>query len=851
MTSTEVSARKCCFVYPEGCAKIRQTCGVIVIAIATIAILAGVLLVLAQAGYPLEGINSLAHLIAPHHLYLGLALGGILLTLGVVYTVAEARHYAQRTFSPSELDKLNFPSYLSSLDIESSLDNQTFAKVNRDFDPQNQTPSIHAVVVKNDSGETTSYIAFRTSEGAAAHCAILEQQNYRDESELTLSSPIYPISFIMDNLSPKERAVYEKWLPHALRPGFYYAPEPIIIQSHPVYPLAVGGTITSPECNLTFYKTLEQRETARNTYSDFLDVETFTPVIESRMQEVMQQGLPNNEYITFTVTYNGSDYAMVAFGAKGGECFYEYFGTDSEEAHEVRKRWIAHLKLIPAKIDEKTYTAEAARELMDRRAFDAFHLSPSTAPLLPPTYETADFELFKNPTLRIFAIRVHGPEGSGCMYYKTSEARQAHVRMLFGYVSLDDLRKRLWGWESALGLLGEEGLDDKCSQAGDFWRSEVQCNGETLYVAVYHQGGNLRHIYDKDAQNLELRIKNRQRSFKNDKNIQWGEAFRDAWLIDKIVTSPGQYWTEKATPRHIYIYYYDTQDNACKIHWCKPEAVQRFLDEHDLVTNTKMALGAGPCSKAFAIYLLKLDDPNWEEQTHVLGETRYLSPGEYVFWDIRHVQHPHHSGITIVNYKDNDKVDHVLYFRESDAARTLFASGQCKDFINGFERDHDQYLYFKRIVVGILEDKTPLCFTWLNPDNSYISYFTCDGSRFSKRQCVKADAFQLPINHRQFTPEDVLQYEVCPVEVEILEKQVHNPSKGDARWLDKDTGLQPGQYVIRSYLRFYSVILLRAPEDNSRCTIEYYRKESDRYSKRLTALKHAGYADAESLKPAT
>jgi hypothetical protein len=705
MASTRVSiqgvpAQRCCFVYPEGCAKIRQTCGVIVIAIATIAILAGVLLVLAQAGYPLEGINSLAHLIAPHHLYLGLALGGILLTLGVVYTVAEARHYAQRTFSSGELDKLNFPFYLSSLDIESSLDNQTFAKVNRNFDPQNQTPSIHAVVVKNDSGETTSYIAFRTPEGAGVYCATLEQQNYRDKSER-----------------------------------------------------------------------------------------------------------------------------------------------------------IAQTRLKPANLNEETYTEEAACKLMDRRNFDAFH-RPRTQNPLPPAYKIGDFELSHNPHLRIFALRVCGDDGSQCIYYKTHEARQVHVRMLSGYIILNDLENCLWGWNNAQGqrvpgLIAKEEIEDKCPGTGDFWRSEVQCNGETVYVAVYRgEEGFLLYICAKDAQNLDGRIEN-SRIFGNDMNVQYGNTFRQARLIDKMVTSPGQYWTEAVTYQHAYVYYCDTQDGTCKMHLCKPEAVQNFLTEHNLITDTKMVLKAGQYPKALATHLLKLYNPHWKEQTHVLNKTLYLSPGEYASWRGVNISHTFYSTVSILTYKDTYKVDHVLYFRDDHVAAAFIDSMlRTTDVTDGLLREQNQFHYFLRLapcIYELSEDKKPLCLAWSNPDNSYISYFTYDGKYPPKLQHAKTNEFETPLEHYQLTPKNVLEYEVGPAEIEKLE-QTMRPVLND---FDKITGLQPNQYVIRPYLHFYSVILLRAPEDNSQCIIEYYRKGSDRYSKRLTALKDAGYTDAESLEPAT
>lgn len=104
MALSQVTAENSCcvrFKQSEGCIRVKHTGMIILAALAAIAVIAGVLLVLAGQGYNLGGINSLAKMIGPKWVYLGLGIAGVALILDTVFIAAQARDHKKAV--PAEI----------------------------------------------------------------------------------------------------------------------------------------------------------------------------------------------------------------------------------------------------------------------------------------------------------------------------------------------------------------------------------------------------------------------------------------------------------------------------------------------------------------------------------------------------------------------------------------------------------------------------------------------------------------------------------------------------------------------------------------------------------------------------
>lgn len=85
----------CCvrLLQSEGCIKVKHTGIIILTALASIGLIAGVLLALAQQGHDLAGINSLAEMVPQKWLYLELAIAGTAFVLASVFAAAQVANH--------------------------------------------------------------------------------------------------------------------------------------------------------------------------------------------------------------------------------------------------------------------------------------------------------------------------------------------------------------------------------------------------------------------------------------------------------------------------------------------------------------------------------------------------------------------------------------------------------------------------------------------------------------------------------------------------------------------------------------------------------------------------------------
>ncbi len=77
----------------EACINIKHTGIITLLALASIGLIAGVLLTMAQQGHDLAGINSLAQMVPQQWLYLGLTIAGTAFVLASVFVAAQVANH--------------------------------------------------------------------------------------------------------------------------------------------------------------------------------------------------------------------------------------------------------------------------------------------------------------------------------------------------------------------------------------------------------------------------------------------------------------------------------------------------------------------------------------------------------------------------------------------------------------------------------------------------------------------------------------------------------------------------------------------------------------------------------------
>lgn len=84
---------ECCawIKHSDGCAIVKKGCLLTLLAVTIIALAIGVILALAQQGYPLAGFNTIGSMIPPAWIYLGIGILSAGLLLNIVLMIAQAK----------------------------------------------------------------------------------------------------------------------------------------------------------------------------------------------------------------------------------------------------------------------------------------------------------------------------------------------------------------------------------------------------------------------------------------------------------------------------------------------------------------------------------------------------------------------------------------------------------------------------------------------------------------------------------------------------------------------------------------------------------------------------------------
>ncbi|NGX60883.1 MAG: hypothetical protein K940chlam9_00357 [Chlamydiae bacterium] len=178
--------------HSEGADRLKQGAATLVFALATIALLGGTLAILAQQGFPLGGINSLAQQIGTQATYLAMVGIGAVWISSIVLLAALAHSHKKEQFSDAELQTHGVLTPLNNLNIQLKISRKQYWS--ETFDASTgHSPSVFGLFTKDVQGQIHRF-AYRTANQREAHTRY-HLSEYTDGKALFEKSPEYPASF--------------------------------------------------------------------------------------------------------------------------------------------------------------------------------------------------------------------------------------------------------------------------------------------------------------------------------------------------------------------------------------------------------------------------------------------------------------------------------------------------------------------------------------------------------------------------------------------------------------------------------------------------------------------------------
>lgn len=222
----------------DACTQSIHVTTVIVAALATITVLGGVLLILAQQGYSLGGINSLSKLIQPSVVYATVAFGGVVLVFDIAFICTLVRAYKDQVYSKEELDAMKVLTNIQEV-VTLNLAPMHYTlyispEVKGDKIDESH-PGVYAVMAL-DKDSNRSITAFKTEQALLQHLLRLESSGYQEISEEIWKQRVIFTLEEVKHLLDHARIQYRCELLAKAVPNGYFTCEPIY--------LTIGGRVS-------------------------------------------------------------------------------------------------------------------------------------------------------------------------------------------------------------------------------------------------------------------------------------------------------------------------------------------------------------------------------------------------------------------------------------------------------------------------------------------------------------------------------------------------------------------------------------------------------------------------------
>ena len=492
--STRLQNQNCCFwvKHTEGCAQIKHAGAAITAALTAITLAGCVLLILAHQGFDLAGINSIAQMVEPKWIYLGMGIAGAVAIINITFIIAQVRSYLNRTISDDELDKTKFSLELSNKYILEQLTPKSFALV---------IVSNQYIVISNNEEGDTSYLAFRNQEEADYNQSELQQKGYAELEDFQSSSAAYyPQSVIQTSMGLKQ---YHKWSEdycESLGNGYYRSSAKSIALSDipTVWPLAVhddGGI------GLRFFKTEGARSAAiQKDYSAFWNKEEIDQLAQKEYTNQVLMPLNRNEFWEFQAQLDEQVIYFVAYQIDQ-DIFIQHLSTETARSEFIKTelRDQEGNPAVNAKLKYFQSPTYSPQDLTYLTTPEAIHTA-ETIPVPPLQYERVDLPRQGHEKQRIYALKVAGDPP--ITYFKTDHLRQEHIGTnLKGFVNALLVRNKEQKAEADL-------IHHSLENPKDFWCLPIVDD----IVCIYYRS-------DQDVEKHLLKV-NELETFKVEKKLE-------------------------------------------------------------------------------------------------------------------------------------------------------------------------------------------------------------------------------------------------------------------------------------------------------------------------------------------
>lgn len=833
--NSRVDDQNCCFwvKHSESCAQVKHATAALVVALTAITLVAGVLLILAQQGYNLAGINSIAQMVDPKWIYLGMGVAGIVLAITTTFIGAQVHAYLNKTFSEDELTKRGYIASLATNHIVERLGPNSYMEVS-EFG-QGDLPSIFGVISKDQHGRPTlnPYLAL---EDADVRIARLAAQGYADGRAQEAQRPEYLMDHVAALIGEDPYEYCQEFFDD-LEMGSYRLEVPVMLGGvYEAFLLATHDLNGAQE--LRFFKTEEARSNAlRNEYAHLYSKAELEELI---INSYPGPSLKDDEFWPFTVNFAGRDHHVITHNEGEGitfpyfptpEASRAYAASGGENVVDLNAQFYKTHKCSPEEL-ERFFEEDAIQKIQEIKLNQG---------------EYGLFTLQMTSTLQIYHIAVNHAGTTVHSFFKRNWARQEYlneVNLDETLINVADIDAAIYGTEALQPQINWQVVEAALTQEKDYWPSTISVGGHDLFVILEKGEKGSTYVYSRSANECVEVMKTTYGTHTN----AFARQIEIKDRLEQLLTD-----TDFATyPSHLgtYVFYKGTGPLTWNI--VAPNQLDDFVNGKTLTPVQK----ADRYPEALAVAL----SPNHSLQKIVAGNP-YLGKKEFLQYVEVKTQDPNYPRFFPLVVRD-DMGQYQAYYFKTEGQRGAFLEG--KGLTSGFIRDREHEEYVKVVspfVLPELKTQDPLLFIFPRRDGDACFVTRTSGGKIEKRY-VTADRVEeekkaMLASHLHVSNEILAEIPLSQQETAYIDSEIkavpQNALSNVQRWFKEPEGLKEKQYVIRTKGGgAYAALLIRGPNQTNQSLPQwktyFYRTCDPQYREKLEELEAAEYKNADHIK---
>ncbi len=802
--------------HSQGCAHVKQGGTSIVAALAAIALIAGALLILAQQGYQLGGINALAKMVESQWIYLGMGGAAVLLTLDIALIAVQVRSNQNRSISEDELKKMKVDELMGKELLVERLKPKSyvsFALPAVRTPGQEAAPALYGVHHRTDQNEIVKRY-FRDPEEAALYQQELEKAQYVEG----LKEYDADVSRLQEGLLND----HFRWID--LSPGLI---------------LVVSQVQNVPQ--IRYFKNIDFLIAADSPYRTLFNQEH----MDKEHPELKHIPIPldENEYWAFEESIAGR---MIYFVQRGSGRFYF---NSAEERSELIATFVgatdarAHFEKSPQYTEEEFHKYASRAEFLEDR-------------LKPEEYWIEEFSMDHRDVSLIFCITHLGRR----FYFKSALQRAEYIKTLpKGSIDRRELEDKIFG----SGGIGENAnLAKVCSKSQEYWPCQCTVSGVSLQLLLVNREGRFKYVYDSDPKKVLAAIAAGgeyavDKGYVNARERERAEELEASYFPEQILKKRADYVALEGDAGFgpvAFLFYLEGDE----VKWASmaQDQVEAFRTQKGLTHDVKEELDASDrYPKELGRALVPLSSrPNLLKTLDELPKKH--SEREFTLHSESKIEGSPYATISVlfVYRKANDF--ETIFFKNEKAAWAYIDGA---NITNGFVRNRDQKGYAKAAGRAIAdaqfgkdEEKEPF-FRFDHPDGKRVCFLVYNRKGEPTEFYVdssKADDKERELSSSYLFVDLTQVRTLLPAESEALKRRVNakatarEPSTAEARF----NRLSPQMYDILTLDLFYKVLFVRHADEKGARKQDtfYYCSQDPAFAAKITELDQAHYVALEA-----